>query len=139
MSTRIKGKQLKLSVGTPPIDVWADTTSVVLDREDADDDVVTFADAAAGDTQQEYLEIAGIQSTDPESLWTYCWDHSGDEIPFTYAPHGNEEPSTAQPHFVGTCRIGPKPTIGGEAGRTTTFTFETRWDVVGTVAKVTGA
>lgn len=137
MSTRIKGRQLMLSIGTPPVEVWADTTSVVLDREEADDDVVTFADAAAGDVQQEYIEIAGIQSTDPTSLWAYCWDNSGQDVAFTYAPHGNATPSTTQPHFVGTCTIGPKPTIGGEAGRTTTFTFETRWDVVGTVTKVT--
>lgn len=138
-STRIKGRQLSLKIGTPATDMWADTTSVVLDREEAEDDVVTFEDASQpGGAQQEFLQITAIQSTDPEGLWGYCWEHTGEEIAFTFAPHGNETPSATQPHFLGTCRIGPRPAIGGEAGRNNTWTFETRWDVVGTVVKDTG-
>ena len=139
-STRIKGRQLKLLVGSSPAtDVWADTTSVVLDNEEAEDDTTTFEDAAEpGGARQEFLTISGVQSTDATSLWSYCWDNVGEEVPFTYAPHGNETPTAAQPHFLGTCRIGPRPTLGGEAGRDTTFTFETRWDVVGTTTKDIG-
>src|SRR5690606_8309576 len=87
-STRIKGRQLSLKIGTPAVDVWADTTSVVLDREEAEDDVVTFHDASQpGGAMQEFLQITAIQSTDPDSLWSYIWEHTGEEIPFTYAPH----------------------------------------------------
>lgn len=138
-STRIKGRQLSLKIGTPAVDVWADTTSVVLDREEAEDDVVTFHDASQpGGAMQEFLQITAIQSTDPDSLWSYIWEHTGEEIPFTFAPHGNETPSATQPHLLGTCRIGPRPAIGGEAGRNNTYTFETRWDVVGTTTLDTG-
>lgn len=138
-STRIRGRQLKLLVGTPPVDQYADTTSVILDNEEADEDVVTFEDASQpGGARQEFLTIAGIQSTDPDSLWDYCWENEGDEIAFTYAPHGNETPTAAQPHFIGTATIGPRPTLGGEAGRSNTYTFETRWDVVGKVTKDIG-
>lgn len=137
-STRIRGRQLKLSLGTPAEDYWADTTSVQLLNEEADDDVVTFADAAEGENVQEYLEISGIQSTDPDSLWTYLWDHAGEDVPFTYAPHGNETPTAAQPHFIGTVTLGPRPPLGGEAGRNNTHTFETRWNVVGKTVKDTG-
>ena len=139
-SPRIKGRQLKLLVGSSPaVDVWADTTAVTLDNEEAEDDVTTFEDAAApGGARQEFLTITAIQSTDPTSLWSYVWDHTGEEVPFTYAPHGNEVASASKPHFLGTCTIGPRPTLGGEAGRDTTFTFETRWDVVGSTTKDIG-
>lgn len=139
-STRIRGRQLALKLGTPPKDHWADTTACLLENEEADDDTVTFADAAEpGGAIQEFLNITGIQSTDEESLWTYLWDHAGEEVAFTYAPHGNPEPSVSQPHFLGTCTLGTRPALGGEAGRENTYTFETRWDVIGKVTKDTGA
>lgn len=139
MSARIRGRQLMLTMGTPANDFWADATSVILDNEEADQDTVTFEDAAqAGGAVQEFLTITAIQSTDPDSLWSYVWDHVGEDVPFVYAPHGNEEPTAAQPHFTGTCTIGSRPSIGGEAGRTNTYTFETRWDVVGKTVKDDG-
>jgi hypothetical protein len=129
--TRIRGKQLKLTLGSPGVEYKCDTTQVVLEREDADEDLVTFCDAEQpGTPQQEYLTIAAIQSTDPDSLWAYLWGHAGEEVAFVYAPWGNEEPTPAQPHFLGTCILGPRPTLGGEAGRDNTYSFETRWDLV---------
>lgn len=130
-STRIKGNALALKFGTPPVDYWCDTTAVTLENEEADSDVTTFCDAADGGGRTYFLNITAIQSTDVESLWRYIWDQSGEEVPFTYAPHGNAEATPAQPHFIGTAKIGPKPSIGGEAGVNVTQVFETRWDVVG--------
>jgi len=131
--TRIKGAQLSLKFGSPANDYRVDTTAVALDNEEADEEVVTFADVADGDAARQYFfQITAVQSTDPTSLWRYIWEHSGDEVAYTYAPHGNAEPSESQPHFIGTVEIGPKPSMGGEAGASNTFTFETRWDVVGT-------
>ena len=131
-STRIKGNALALKFGTPAVNYWCDVTSVVMDNEEADSDVVTFCDAAEGGGRTYFLEIEGIASTDPDSLWRYIWEQTGTEVPFTYAPHGNETPSTSQPHFIGTIKVGPRPAIGGEAGTNSTFTFESRWDIVGT-------
>lgn len=128
-STRIKGKALKLTLDTQ--DYWADISQAVLDNEDADSDVVTFADASEGGARQFFLALTGIQSTDTESFWRMVWDNTGTDVPFVFAPHGNEEASVAQPHFIGTCTVGPRPAIGGEAGATNTYTFETRFDVVG--------
>lgn len=135
---RIKGAALSLLIGTPPVDYRADTTTCVLDNEESSGGVTTFADAAAGGSRTYFLNITAIQSTDPTSLWSFVWDHAGEVVPFTYAPHGNETPTAAEPHFVGSVRIGPKPSIGGEAGATNEFTFETRWDVEGTPVKDTG-
>lgn len=139
-STRIKGRQLTLTLGSPAKDYMCDTTSVILDNEEADEGVTTFCDAAeAGGARQEFLTVAGIQSTDTDSLWSYLWDHAGDEVPFVYAPWGNATPSVAQPHYTGVCILGPRPTLGGAAGRTETYTFEARWDLVGKAEKVTTA
>lgn len=131
-STRIKGKALRLTLGSPAEDFWADCTSVFLDNEEADTDVVTFEDAQTpGGARQYFFDIAAIQSTDPDSLWAYIWEQTGESVAFVFAPHGNATPTAAQPHFTGTVKIGPRPGIGGEAGPNNTYTFETRWDIEG--------
>jgi hypothetical protein len=129
-STRIYGKQLRMEIdGT---DQWADTISCVLKNEDDGDTVVTFEDAAAGETKKYFFEITAIQSTDATSLWSYIWDNTGDDVAFEYAPHGNSTITSAQPHVIGTLTIGAKPDLGGEAGRKKQQTFTTRFDIVGT-------
>lgn len=129
-STRIRGNKLALTFGSPGTDYWADHTSVVLENEERESDVTTFEDAAnAGDARQWFFTLAAVQSTATGSFWRYLWENTGEIVPFTYAPHGNEEATEDQPHFLGTCKIGPKPSIGGEAGATTEFTFEVRLDV----------
>lgn len=134
-STRIKGKALLLTIGGT--DQWADIMSAVLDSEEAEKDTVTFADAAEGGGQQFFFSISAIQSTDANSFWTYCWDHSGETVAFVFAPHGNNTATASQPHFKGNCVIAKKPTIGGEAGKT--YAFETRFDIEGTPTKaITG-
>lgn len=129
-STRIKGNKLALQFGSPGEDYWADHTSVVLDNEERESDVTTFEDAAkAGDARQWFFTLSAIQSTATGSFWRYLWENTGEVVPFTYAPHGNEEPTENEPHFIGTCKIGPKPSVGGEASATGEYTFETRLDV----------
>ena len=51
---------------------------------------------------------------------------------------GNETATASQPHFTGTLTIGPPPRIGGEAGRDSTYTFETRFDLADKPVKDTG-
>lgn len=130
-STRIKGTKLALKLGTPGVDYWADIISYELGNEDAETDVVTFADASEGGARQFKLTGSAIQSTQAASFWRYVWENTGTDVPFTLAPHGNELATAAQPHFLGTVTIGAKPSIGGEAG-TGSFVFEFEWDVVGT-------
>jgi hypothetical protein len=125
-STRIKGSALKLTIGTT--DYWADITSAVLENEESDAGVTTFADAQAGGARTHYFTLTAIQSTDTGSFWRYVWANTGEVVSYEYAPHGNAEPSSSEPHFTGTVKIPPKPSIGGEAGTTTEFTFEVRMD-----------
>ncbi len=137
MSARIKGKALGLTIGG--VDYWADITACEFDNEEADGDVTTFADAAAGGARQHFATISAIQSTESASFWRTVWANSGLEAAFKYAVHGNTEATSDQPHLTGTLKIGPKPKLGGEAGATNTFTFETRFDVNGEPVLDTGA
>lgn len=135
MSTRIKGTALKLVIDG--VDHYADCTSVVLDNEEAAANVVTFADAAAGGSRTFFFTISAIQSTDTTSFWRDLWDSTGTIVDYTYAPHGNVTPTTSQPHFEGTVKIPAKPSIGGEAGIDTEYTFEVRMDCQETPTLVT--
>jgi hypothetical protein len=136
-STRLKGSKLSLKLGTPAVDHWQDVTSWLLTSEDADSDVVTFADVADGGGAQYLLNITAVQSTDPTSFWSMVYEKSGTDVAFTVAPHGNTTPSASQPHFVGIVTIGRRPDIGGEAGAQNTYTFETSWKIVGSYSKLT--
>lgn len=128
-SNRIKGAALGLTIGG--VDYWADVTSVVFDNEEASGDVTTFEDASLGGARQHFATISAIQSVQSVSFWRYVWANTGAVAAYKYAVHGNAVATADQPHLTGTLKIGPKPTLGGEAGATNTYTFETRFDIEG--------
>lgn len=131
-STRIRGKSLVFKLDDT--EYACDATSVVLQNEEASDDVITFCEATAGGVQW-YFEVEAITSTDATSFWSFVWDYAGTEVDFVFAPHGNATPTTAQPHFTGTLNLGTKPSIGGSVN--STFVFTKRFDLVGEPVKVT--
>ena len=125
---RLKGAVLTIKVGTPAVEYNTDVTSATITNEEADSDVTTFSDVAAGGGRDWFLNLTAVQSTDTESLWTEVWENSGEEVSVTLAPHGNAEPSAAEPHFImDEVKIGPAPEVGGEASITDTWTFESQW------------
>lgn len=134
-SERIKGTDLLLTLGG--VEYKCDATSVVLESEEADSDVTTFCDAAEGGSYDYRFTISAVSSTASGSFWTYLFDNPGEkEVAYVYAPHGNETPSVAKPHFEGTLSLpGGMPSIGGEAGETSTFEVELLCD--GRPTKVT--
>lgn len=126
-TTRIKGKSLVFKLAT--VDYSADITNIVLESEEADSDVTTFADAAAGGATDWYFRGEAIQSTDAASLWSYLWNSAGTQtVAYVYAPNGNAAPSVTKPHYTGTVSLGRKPSIGGDADSTWTFEFEIKCD-----------
>ena len=137
-STRIKGTKLKLSLGTPGVDYWADLSSWKISNDDADKDVTTFEDAASGGAKQFKLSGTAIQSTATGSFWRYVWENTGVDAAFTIAPHGNELATQDQPHVIGTLTIGAKPDLGGDAG-TGSYTFDFEFVVTGTPTLDEGA
>jgi hypothetical protein len=131
-STRIKGTKLTLTLGSPGEDYSADLTAYKLAAGDADKGgLVTFEDAAKGGSSAYKLSGTATQSTDSASFWRYVWDNVGETAAFTVAPHGNDEPTAAQPHFLGNVTIGKRPDLGGEAGADNEFSFDFEWDVDG--------
>lgn len=128
-SQRIKGTALALSFGGT--DFWADVTSVTLENEEADSPSITFEDAAGNPERQYKIKGSAIQSLQTSSFWRYVWANTGQTVAFRYAPKGNATASADEPHFLGTVKIGARPTVGGEAG-SGDFTFEFEWDVDGT-------
>lgn len=135
-SKRLKGDRLVFKLGLT--DYAADSTNVVLDWDDADSGTVTFADAQNGGAFDATLSGSGVQSTDPDSFWTWAWDNVGAEVPFVFAPWANDEPTEAQPHFTGTAKVGKRPTLGGDAQIDgDDYTFEFEWKVVTEVERVT--
>jgi hypothetical protein len=142
-SQRIRGnKKPVLTLGTPGTDQSADIISWTIENEEADSDVITFEDAQNGGGRQFFLRGSAIQSTATASFWRYVWENTGEAtVAYTIAPHGNNAPSEAEPHFVGTLTIGPKPTIGGEASASSTsaFSFEFEFEIDGEPTMDTGA
>ncbi|MBZ4485964.1 hypothetical protein LQ938_09705 [Microbacterium sp. cx-55] len=133
-STRIRGKKLRLTLGTPGEEVWQDVTNARIEADDLD--TPTFGDIADGSAQF-FLRGTAIQSTDATSFWRYVWDNAGDRVAFAFAIHGNIEPSVTQPHFVGYLTVGRKPGLGGDVNSTATFEFE--WEIDGMPALDEGA
>lgn len=139
-SARIKGNKLSLKFGAGEAakDHWADLSSVIMQNEDSDD-VQTFYDASLGGLKQWFFEISAVASTEEESFWRYVWANTGQEIAFTFAPHKNLTASASQPHFIGTVKIPAKPALGGEASLNGSYTFETRFDIIGDPVLDTGS
>ena len=130
-STPIRGNALVLEIDG--VDYACDATSVLLTNEEADSDLVTFCEAGTGASLQYLFEISAISSTASGSFWRAAWDNYGEEVPFTYAPHGNALPTANQPHFEGIVKLSARPPMGGEASRSTTnrFSFDLSWEIVG--------
>lgn len=128
-STRIKGNKLALSFGG--VDVWADVTAVTLENTDKDGGLTTFEDASGTPGRQYLIKGTAIQSLQTSSFWRYVWANTGQTVAFRYAPKGNSTASADEPHFLGQVKIGPRPTVGGEAGASNEFSFDFEWQVEG--------
>lgn len=128
-STRLKGSSLRFTLGG--VDYYADISALTFENEEADGGVVTFADAENGGARQHFMTGSAIQSTQSGSFWRMVWASTGATVSYDYAPHGNDDATADEPHFIGTAKIGPKPSIGGEAGANVEQTFEFRFDIDG--------
>lgn len=139
-STRIATTRLGLTicptVWADPVNVWADASKVALICES---DESLDIDGSHSYVRTWTLEVAGVQSTDPTSLWSILADaaRTGEHLVFTYAPHGNPTPSVSQPHFTGTAQAPAQPSLGGEAAVVGDHPFEMVLDLIGEPTKLT--
>lgn len=123
-------------------EVTAQVSRVAISTGDADQDTITFADAAAGGARQYTLALTAVQDTAPSgTVWNKVWSAAGTDVDVVVMPHGNTTPSAQQPHFEGTVTI-KEPDgdiLGGEADASNTakFTFEVEWPFTSKPVKVT--
>lgn len=132
-SPRVKGTTLSMLVDG--IDYWADATSVVLDHEYRETQVLCGPPDAR--IVRSWFDVEAVQSTAAGSLWTFLYEHQGQHVPYGYAPHGNPVPTADEPHFTGVLLVPPPAPLGGRAGRNVSQTFTTRLHIVSGPLRVT--
>lgn len=124
-------------------DHTAEVSAVTIESAESDADFITFADAAAGGARDYTLNFTAVQDAETGSLWSEVFDNSGDQVPVTVIPYGNETPSATEPHFTATAVISDPDgaLLGGEADSSTSarMTIECSWRLTGKPVKDTGA
>ena len=129
MVTRLRGNALTLKIGS--VEVSGQFNSVVLQSEDAADDVSVF-----GQTSSDYFfQITGVQSLDDDSFHMFCWENAESEVTFVYRPLGGTVDTGAADARVwtGTLIVPARGrlAVGGEANPRGTWTWDARFDCVG--------
>jgi len=79
--------------------------------------------------------VTGFQDTASASLHSELWANPGALVDITFAPHGNAEPTTSQPHFTATGYAETVPDLGGAAGEF--FVYDVTFILTGKPARVT--
>ena len=79
--------------------------------------------------------VTGFQDMAAASLWSELFDNPGATVTLTYAPHGNAEPTTTQPHFTATGYAETVPDLGGAAGEF--FVYDVTFILDGKPTRVT--
>jgi hypothetical protein len=128
MPNRVKANSITIKVNS--VLYTADLSDIMMQSEEASNDVSTFADAQVGGSRDWYIEMGGVTSTDATGFFMTCWNAAGTEVPFELA-------TTAATigKFTGTVRIPAKGAIpfGGSASADGSFSWSgVRFDIVGT-------
>lgn len=119
-SPRIKGQKLGFQIQGKA--VWPDMSGAELSPS-SDDSYATFGSILAGGTPMQ-LKVSGVVSTAATSLWRLLFDNVGKDLPFVFAPNGNETPSADQPHYVGRVTIKQPPSLPVKINEVSSFDLE---------------
>lgn len=131
---RIDGRRLSLTFDD--IDVRCDSTSVLLDNEEADAELITFGDVIAGNDKRWFFTVTGLPDYGAGSFWSLLWDTPPfTPIPYLFNPYGSTVATPALPWFSGLVTVDRKPPVGGDAGAW--WTFDARLTCTGNPTRVT--
>lgn len=119
-SPRIKGQKLGFQINGRA--VWPDVSEAELSPS-SDDSFATFGSILAGGTPMQ-LKVSGIVSTAATSLWRLLFDNVGKELPFDFAPNGNDVPTDDQPHYIGRVIIKQPPNLPVKINEVSSFDLE---------------
>ena len=106
---RIKGKSIVFEVNST--EYAGSVSNVVISSA-----VGTLGFGDYEDSLDFTCAVTGFQDTASNSLWSEIFDNPGATLTITYAPHGNAQPSSTQPHFTMTGYAETVPNLGGAAG-----------------------
>lgn len=118
---RIDGKWLQLTFADL-YEVNCLSTSVMLDNEDADADLVTFGDVIAGNDKRWFFTITGLPDYGDGTFWSLLWSTPPfTPLPYFFNPYGGPFATPEKPWFTGFVTVDRKPPVGGDAGMPWTF------------------
>lgn len=118
-STRLVARNIKFTVDGDEFS--CDATKVTLTPEDAPGGVRTFCETNV--EKQWKLQLDGILSLDPTSLYQVLFALQGSQVDFMLAPAGNATASTTQPHYTGSVIIDDLPPMELTAGEGAVFSI----------------
>lgn len=121
-ANKYDGRLLSFTVNSQEFN--ADGTEVTFDREQTDQETVTFAELASGSTATWTIHVTAISDYSSGTFWSMLWENAGTEVNYVFKPYGNGTASPSKPHFTGKCKWDMKPPIGGQAGETWTYEQE---------------
>lgn len=124
-------------------EVTAEVSTIKITSAAAESDFITFEEAAQGGKRDYKLVLVAKQDHETGTIWDQVWSNAGSTIAGVYRPHGNEVPSTTQPHF-GFNAIISEPEgdfLGAEADPSPSgvATIEVEWALTGKPTKITTA
>jgi hypothetical protein len=137
--TALGTRLLKIKIGST--EYTAQVSKAVIVSGAADQDFVTFADAAAGGKREYRLNFTAVQDTDTGTLWDKVFTSAGTSAALVLNPYGVATATATAPFFTGNVTI-TEPDgdfVGGEADSSTSarFTFECSWVFDAKPTKVT--
>lgn len=106
---RIKGKSIIFEVNN--VEYAGSVSNVTFSSE-----VGTLGFGDYEDSLDFTCAVTGFQDVQAVSLWSTLFDNPGATVTLTYAPHGNQTPTSTQPHFTATGYAETVPDLGGAAG-----------------------
>lgn len=132
-------RTLKIKIGAT--EYTAQCTRCVITSGEADSDVVTFADAAAGGAREYRLEFTAIQDLATGTLWDQVFTAAGTTVAFSITPYGATTATATAPFIQGNAIISEPDGdfIGGEADQSASnkMLFDGSWVLTGKPTRVT--
>lgn len=137
--TALGTRLLKIKIGASEYTAQVSMSKITSGQ--ADQDFVTFADAAAGGKREYRLEFTAVQDTETGTLWDKVFTAAGTSVAIILNPYGVATATATAPFFTANATVAEPDGdfIGGEANSSTSarMTFSCSWVLDAKPTKVT--
>lgn len=135
----LTARTLTLTIAT--VEYATQVLTAEVEAGPADEDDVTYSEAAAGGGRVYFLNLKMTQDMASTGLWTTVFASAGSDVAVLLRPYGNASASATQPHFTATANVREPDgvLIGGEADSSATKrqVIEVQWPLAAKPTKVT--